>query len=153
MDNPANHDPMSHLAMPPESAALSIAAVERETGLAKDTLRVWEKRYGFPAPLRDAAGDRIYPSAQVVQLKLIRRLLDAGMRPGKVVGLGHGALEALLATTAQRHWRPMQRRCAGRHRRLRRCWTPLQRTMRKRCATRCCKLSGAGAWRTSSPRW
>lgn len=96
MDNPANHDPMSHLAMPPESAALSIAAVERETGLAKDTLRVWEKRYGFPAPLRDAAGDRIYPSAQVVQLKLIRRLLDAGMRPGKVVGLGHGALEALL---------------------------------------------------------
>ena len=83
--------------MPPEIAALSIAAVERETGLAKDTLRVWEKRYGFPAPLRDAAGDRLYPSAQVVQLKLIRRLLDAGMRPGKVVGLDNDALQALLA--------------------------------------------------------
>ena len=88
---------MRHLAMPPEIAALSIAAVERETGLAKDTLRVWEKRYGFPAPLRDAAGDRLYPNAQVVQLKLIRRLLDAGMRPGKVVGLDNDALQALLA--------------------------------------------------------
>ena len=83
--------------MPPEIAALSSAAVERETGLAKDTLRVWEKRYGFPAPLRDAAGDRLYPNAQVVQLKLIRRLLDAGMRPGKVVGLDNDALQALLA--------------------------------------------------------
>ena len=88
---------MRHLATPPEIAALSIAAVERETGLAKDTLRVWEKRYGFPAPLRDAAGDRLYPNAQVVQLKLIRRLLDAGMRPGKVVGLDNDALQALLA--------------------------------------------------------
>ena len=88
---------MSHLATSPEIAALSIAAVERETGLAKDTLRVWEKRYGFPTPLRDAAGDRLYPSAQVVQLKVIRRLLDAGMRPGKVVGLDNDALQALLA--------------------------------------------------------
>ncbi len=105
MDNPAILIPpataMSHLATSPESAALSIAAVERETGLAKDTLRVWEKRYGFPTPLRDAAGDRLYPSAQVVQLKLIRRLLDAGMRPGKVVGLDNNALQALLAHHAQ----------------------------------------------------
>lgn len=29
---------------------LSIAAVERDTGLTKDTLRVWERRYGFPTP-------------------------------------------------------------------------------------------------------
>ena len=35
-----------------------IAAVARDTGLGKDTLRVWERRYGFPAPLRDAAGER-----------------------------------------------------------------------------------------------
>ena len=33
---------------------LSIAAVERDTGLSKDTLRVWERRYGFPSPGRDA---------------------------------------------------------------------------------------------------
>ena len=81
----------------PADTGLPIAAVERETGLAKDTLRVWEKRYGFPQPLRDACGDRLYPAAQVQQLQLIRRLLDAGLRPGKVVGLDGQALEQLLA--------------------------------------------------------
>lgn len=78
-------------------AGLPIAAVERETGLAKDTLRVWERRYGFPQPLRDAVGDRLYPADQVERLQLIRRLLDAGQRPGKVVGLDSAALQALLA--------------------------------------------------------
>lgn len=78
-------------------SGLPIAAVERETGLAKDTLRVWERRYGFPRPLRDPGGDRLYPIEQVDRLKLISRLLDAGQRPGKVVGLDSAALQALLA--------------------------------------------------------
>ena len=98
---------MNHPALQPPDAALSIAAVERETGVGKDTLRVWEKRYGFPVPLRDAAGDRIYPPEQVAQLKLIRRLLDSGLRPGKVVGLDSDALQALLAHHAlPAHQRP-----------------------------------------------
>lgn len=78
---------------------LPITAVERETGLSKDTLRVWEKRYGFPQPLRDAADDRLYPLEQVQRLKLIRRLLDAGHRPGKVANLDDDALKALLDKT------------------------------------------------------
>lgn len=64
---------------------LNIAAVERDTGLSKDTLRVWERRYGFPVPMRDEKGDRAYPPEQVEKLRLIRRLLDLGMRPSKVV--------------------------------------------------------------------
>jgi DNA-binding transcriptional MerR regulator/methylmalonyl-CoA mutase cobalamin-binding subunit len=62
-----------------------IAAVERDTGLAKDTLRMWERRYGFPVPLRDGNGERVYPQDQVQKLRLIRRLLDNGYRPGKIV--------------------------------------------------------------------
>ena len=76
--------------------ALTIAEVERETGLGKDTLRVWEKRYGFPRPRRDASGDRLYPADQVSRLRLIKRLLDQGWRPGKVVPLSPKALQALL---------------------------------------------------------
>src|SRR5690606_13421720 len=79
--------------------SLSITAVERETGLSKDTLRVWEKRYGFPRPLRDAADDRLYPLEQVQRLKRIRRLLDAGYRPGKVARLDDDELQALLDKT------------------------------------------------------
>lgn len=75
-----------------------IAAVERETDIAKDTLRVWEKRYDFPKPLRDTHGNRVYPPEQVEQLRLIRQLLDAGYRPGKVVGLASEKLEELRAS-------------------------------------------------------
>ncbi len=74
----------------------TIAEVERDTGIGKDTLRVWERRYGFPVPLRDALGDRIYPLDQVQRLRLIKRLLDAGYRPGKVVPLDTTNLQVMM---------------------------------------------------------
>ncbi|HYA65399.1 MAG TPA: MerR family transcriptional regulator [Burkholderiaceae bacterium] len=64
---------------------MNIAAVERDTGLSKDTLRVWERRYGFPAPQRDASGQRVYTAADVEKLRLAKRLLDYGYRPGKIL--------------------------------------------------------------------
>ena len=75
---------------------MPITAVERETGIAKDTLRVWERRYGFPQPLRDEGDDRRYPVEQVHRLKRIRRLLDVGHRPGKIVHLNDETLNNLL---------------------------------------------------------
>ncbi len=76
---------------------LSIAAVERDTGLSKDTLRVWERRYGFPTPQRDALGERSYPFGQVERLRTIKRLLDAGHRPGRIVAMASADLERLAA--------------------------------------------------------
>lgn len=78
----------------------TIAEVERETGLGKDTLRVWERRYGFPVPSRDSVGERIYPDEQVQRLRLIKRLMDVGHRPGKVVQLPWDELQALSQTTS-----------------------------------------------------
>ena len=72
---------------------LTISALEREVGIGKDTLRVWERRYGFPAPTRDAKGERRYPPEQVARLRLVRRLLDQGMRPHQVLALPLEALE------------------------------------------------------------
>lgn len=63
----------------------SIGSVERDTGLTKDTLRVWERRYGFPTPLRDAHGERVYSPEQVEKLRTIKRLLDRGHRPGRII--------------------------------------------------------------------
>jgi DNA-binding transcriptional MerR regulator/methylmalonyl-CoA mutase cobalamin-binding subunit len=77
----------------------TIAAVERDTGLSKDTLRVWERRYGFPHPERDAFGERVYPIEQVDKLRVLRRLMDAGHRPGKIIRLPIDALQALAAET------------------------------------------------------
>lgn len=83
------------------STALPIAAVERDTGLPKDTLRVWERRYGFPRPQRDAAGERLYPPEQVQQLRALRRLLDAGHRPRHIVGLPLDRLQRLEPALAE----------------------------------------------------
>ena len=69
-----------------------------ETGLAKEVLRKWEERYGFPNPVRDGAGDRVYTNEQVYRLKLIKKLLDDGRRPGEIVGLEPVALVELTRT-------------------------------------------------------
>lgn len=75
----------------------NIAAVERDIGISKDVLRVWERRYGFPAPDRDAHGERLYPVDQVERLRLVKRLLDQGHRPGKLLA---APLEALASMSA-----------------------------------------------------
>lgn len=67
------------------SDVMGISAVEQDTGLSKDKLRTWERRYGFPRPLRDARGERVYPRDQVEKLRIVRRLMDAGFRPGAIM--------------------------------------------------------------------
>lgn len=75
-----------------------IGVVERDTGIGRDTLRVWERRYGFPDPVRNAKGERSYPEMQLRRLQRIRRLLDRGMRPGKLLPLTEEALDELEAS-------------------------------------------------------
>ena len=77
------------------TVTVSIAAVERDTGLSKDTLRVWERRYGFPQPQRDDYGERVYPLEQLDKLRLIKRLMDQGFRPGKIIGQSSTELHLL----------------------------------------------------------
>lgn len=84
---------------------LPIGAVERETGIPKDLLRMWERRYGFPEPGRDGQGDRLYPREQVDKLRQVRRLMDLGFRPGKVIGLPPDQL-ALMLDAHQPAWTP-----------------------------------------------
>jgi DNA-binding transcriptional MerR regulator/methanogenic corrinoid protein MtbC1 len=85
-----------------QEAALPIAVVARETGLSQDVLRKWESRYGFPAPERDAVGERRYPAWQMVRLRLVKRLLDIGMRPARVVGLDADTLAGLVESQQPR---------------------------------------------------
>jgi len=86
----------------PSERHQDIAAVARDTGLGKDTLRVWERRYGFPAPLRDAAGERLYPNEQVNRLRLVKRLMDQGFRPGMLLALDVAALQRHLDAQAEK---------------------------------------------------
>jgi hypothetical protein len=64
-----------------------IAAAERDTAIGREALRIWESRYGFPKPDRNAKRERFYPECQVRRPQLIRRLIDRGWWQGAVVGV------------------------------------------------------------------
>lgn len=81
-----------------EETGFGISAVERDTGLSKDTLRMWERRYGFPLPGRDRFGERLYRADDVEKLRLLKRLLDRGHRPGRLMSMSVEELAALAAT-------------------------------------------------------
>ena len=76
MSTPAAHAPVT----------LTIASVERDTGLSKDTLRVWERRYGFPVPDRDVNGERLYPADQVERLRRWRAHRFHHLKPACTTG-------------------------------------------------------------------
>lgn len=81
---------------PASEPRFPISAVERDTGLPKDTLRVWERRYGFPLPERDEHGERVYTQSQVEKLRTLKRLIDRGYRPSKIIGCSTGELLELI---------------------------------------------------------
>jgi DNA-binding transcriptional MerR regulator len=64
-----------------------IGAVSRMTGVAQDTLRVWERRYGVVEPTRSEAGRRQYTQEDITRLTLIKQLLDQGDSIGSVANL------------------------------------------------------------------
>jgi hypothetical protein len=75
---------------------MHIREVVRITGLRREQLYMWQRRYNFPMPLRDAFGDRVYPPEQVARLKLIKQLLSEGWRAGAVVPRAESALQSML---------------------------------------------------------
>lgn len=75
---------------------LTIGAVSRATGIPVQTLRTWERRYGFPVPLRTDSGHRRYPIEVVEQLRLVEAALAQGHRASTVVGASTQTLTALL---------------------------------------------------------
>jgi MerR family transcriptional regulator, light-induced transcriptional regulator len=83
-----------------DGAWLSIGALSRATGIAVETLRTWESRYGFPVPERKASGHRVYPVAAVPRLRRIAQALSLGHRAGQVVGASEESLARLLESSA-----------------------------------------------------
>ena len=79
------------------AAWLSIGALSRATGIAIETLRTWESRYGFPRPERKPSGHRLYPISSVPRLRRIGQALALGHRAGQVVGASEEAVGQLLA--------------------------------------------------------
>jgi methylmalonyl-CoA mutase cobalamin-binding subunit len=82
---------------PNEPVTLSIGTLSSATGVPVDTLRTWERRYGFPAPTARTGGShRRYGADAIGQVQLIVRALELGHRPSAVIGRNPDELRRLL---------------------------------------------------------
>lgn len=66
---------------------LNIAALARRTGVAPDTLRKWELRYGVLAPRRTTGGQRRYSETDVQRVEWMRDRIRDGWRAGEAARL------------------------------------------------------------------
>ena len=58
---------------------LGIGEVVERTGVAEATLRMWERRYGFPAPERLASGHRRYSDGEIELIRAVVAKRAAGL--------------------------------------------------------------------------
>jgi MerR family transcriptional regulator, light-induced transcriptional regulator len=77
---------------------LSIGALSAATGIPIDTIRTWERRYGFPVAERKPSGHRVFPLSTVPRLRRIGQAIARGHRAAEVVSASETALEALVAS-------------------------------------------------------
>ena len=83
---------------PDESGMLSIGALSTATGIPMDTIRTWERRYGFPKAERKPSGHRVYALSTVPRLRRVAQAIARGHRAAQVVPASEPALDALLAS-------------------------------------------------------
>ncbi len=68
----------------------------RRTGLSTHVLRAWERRYGAVEPKRSGGATRVYDDADVLKLRLLKRLTESGHAIGRVARLSTEELLTLL---------------------------------------------------------
>jgi MerR family transcriptional regulator, light-induced transcriptional regulator len=70
-----------------KSPAFNLKAVLRETSLAADTLRAWERRYGLPMPQRTGGGHRLYSQYDIETIKWLTSRQAEGLSISRAVDL------------------------------------------------------------------
>jgi len=81
----------------PAPAGHPIAVVAERTGLSRDVLRVWERRYAAVAPARSAGGQRLYSDEQVARFRLLAAATGHGRSISQVAGLTDDELARMVA--------------------------------------------------------
>jgi DNA-binding transcriptional MerR regulator/methylmalonyl-CoA mutase cobalamin-binding subunit len=84
-----------------ESPLHPIKVVATRTGLSKDVIRVWEKRYQAVSPERSDAGRRLYADADIDHLLKLKQAISAGWRISDVAKLSKSELDKLVAAESQ----------------------------------------------------
>lgn len=74
-----------NLASASDEPLYNIGIVARMTGIPVATLRVWERRYGFPTATRTSGGHRLCSEREVVRLRWVKARVDDGMQTGQAI--------------------------------------------------------------------
>jgi MerR family transcriptional regulator, light-induced transcriptional regulator len=74
----------------------NIGAVSKLSGVSREKIRIWERRYGAVTPFRDATNHRLYSRHDIERLSLIRKLVDRGHAVSGVANLPLETLQARL---------------------------------------------------------
>jgi DNA-binding transcriptional MerR regulator/methylmalonyl-CoA mutase cobalamin-binding subunit len=88
---------MSRLEEPKGDETYPVRVASRLTGLKPELIRAWESRYEAIQPARTAGGSRRYSVEDLRRLRLLRDVVDAGHRIGRIAGLTLGELEELVS--------------------------------------------------------
>jgi methanogenic corrinoid protein MtbC1 len=86
---------------------LSIGDICDETGLSPDVIRVWERRYGFPVPVRLPSGHRRYRPEDLHRLRLMAEAVAQGHRPSLVTTAGDVVLRRLIQKDEDQAWKDL----------------------------------------------
>jgi DNA-binding transcriptional MerR regulator/methylmalonyl-CoA mutase cobalamin-binding subunit len=81
-----------------DESAYSIGYLSRACGIPSETIRTWERRYGYPIPLRLESGHRRYGVDTIERLCLVREAIGVGVRPSRALALPPRELRDLIAT-------------------------------------------------------
>ena len=79
-----------------------IHRVAKLTGLSRDVVRVWERRFGLLKPMRGANRYRNYSDEDVALLRYLKEQLDAGASIGDLARVGREELLVRMRATAPR---------------------------------------------------
>ena len=73
-----------------------ISVVAERTGLSRDVLRVWERRYAAVEPMRTPGGHRLYSNESIDRFRLLTAATKHGRSISGVAGLATDALRRLV---------------------------------------------------------
>jgi DNA-binding transcriptional MerR regulator len=95
------------------SAFVRIGSFSRSVGVAPETLRAWEDRYGLLQPRRSSGGFRLYCAEDARLVGAMKRHLQSGLPASEAARRAREAEQSLRRVAASRGASEFGRLCAG----------------------------------------
>ena len=94
-----------------QTPTYNIKVVLNQTGIAADTLRAWERRYGLPTPQRTQGGHRLYSDYDIETIKWLMDRQNEGLSISRAVDLWNEQIasgsDPLAGVTSPSHTSPL----------------------------------------------